>query len=150
MNDEEVGAKYETGHLAGENEAAKVERELVVQLQVHVAFLLLAVVELGEGIESLFVFVCVLVDDARRLVAIIIVAERVLATSATCCRRRRRRGRVVGLEEFYLFVQLQIIRSETIELVGEKERLLLARQILRLQLLDTGSEAFTLTGDDFQ
>jgi hypothetical protein len=36
VNDEKVGAKYESSQLVGQNESAKAERELVVQLQIGV------------------------------------------------------------------------------------------------------------------
>lgn len=57
MNDEEVGEKDEPRRSAREYEAGKVERELVVQFQVRVAFLLLTVGEFRERVEFLLVVV---------------------------------------------------------------------------------------------
>ena len=46
MNDEKIGAEDESRGLVRQNEAAKIQRKLVVQLQVGVAFLLLPEAEL--------------------------------------------------------------------------------------------------------
>lgn len=55
MKDEEVAAEDHATKAIGQNEAAKVERKFVVQLEVGVATLLLTIAKLGKGVQTGFI-----------------------------------------------------------------------------------------------
>ena len=108
VNDQEVGKEDEPRRLARQYEAGEVERELVVQLQVRVAFLLLAVVELGERVEFVLIVVGVFVEHMRSV--LVMLVDTSMGGGHFALRER--------LQEFDLFIQLDIVRAEIVQLVG--------------------------------
>ncbi len=146
VEDKKVGAENHAAQTIGQNEAAEVEREFVVELQVGVAPLLLAETKLGEGIKAALVGRAVFVEDSR----VVIVAVVLIIALLDFIRFARFEARGCRLQVADLLVEFDIVGSQLVEFVGEEHDLLLAGQRFGLELLALGFEALTLIGDNVE